>query len=113
MNPALRTAFEKHVQYTRGVLRICDDLYQLDRYSRVQVIAFGKSAHDMATLLAEQIGTLATGILSAPQAAADSQLRGFRYFHGGHPLPNKESHLSAEAMLKSLTSLGTNALVIY
>ncbi|HJT52462.1 MAG TPA: DUF4147 domain-containing protein, partial [Candidatus Angelobacter sp.] len=41
-------AFERHVSSDRGVLRVCDDLYDLKSYSRVLVIALGKAAHRMA-----------------------------------------------------------------
>src|SRR6185312_8283908 len=39
--------------------------------------------------------------------------RGFRYFHGGHPLPNAESVRGAEAVLKSLNAQNAASLVIY
>ena len=41
-------AFDRHVQYERGVLRVCDDLYDLKTYSRVLAVSFGKAAHRMA-----------------------------------------------------------------
>ena len=40
-------------------------------------------------------------------------IRGFRYFHGGHPLPNEESIRAADAMLKSLSAQNEASLVIY
>jgi hydroxypyruvate reductase len=67
----------------------------------------------MTSLLAEQLGPLATGIISTPVVAGQSQLAGFRYFHGGEPLPNAESQRAADAILKSLSSLDSRALVIY
>src|SRR5438270_12768003 len=113
MSATLRPAFERHVQYSRGVLRVREDLYQLDSCSRVLVIAFGQSAHEMTSLLAEQLGPLATGIISTPIVAGQSQLAGFRYFHGGEPLPNAESQRAADSILKSLALLDSKALVIY
>jgi hydroxypyruvate reductase len=113
MTSPLRSAFERHVQYSRGVLRVREDLYQLDSYSRVLVISFGQSAQEMASLLAEQLGPLAAGIISTPVVAGQSQLAGFRYFYGGEPLPNAESVRAADAILKSLSSLDSRSLVIY
>src|SRR5581483_2633441 len=40
-------------------------------------------------------------------------LRGFRYFHGGHPLPNAESIRAAESILKSLSAQNEASLVIF
>ena len=51
-SPASRQAFARHVHCERGVLRICDDLYDLNSYSRVFVIAIGKAAHTMLVALA-------------------------------------------------------------
>ena len=48
-------------------------------------------------------------VLSTPV----SQIRGFRYFLGGHPAPNQESIRAAEAMLKSLDSQDASSLVIF
>jgi len=42
-----------------------------------------------------------------------SQVRGFRYFRGGHPTPNQESIRGAEAILKSLHAQNASSLVIF
>lgn len=110
---SLQSVFERHVHYSRGVLRVCEDLYQLDSLTRVFVVAFGLSAHEMAALLTEQIGPLAAGIISAPSVAERTQLPGFRYFHGGHPLPTAESGRAADAILKSLTALPANSFLLF
>jgi len=105
-------AFARHLQCDRGVLRICDDLYDLNSYSRVFVIAIGKAAHAMLIALHEIAGTRFEGIV-ASSVEPEFQIRGFRYFHGGHPLPNAESVRSAAAMLKSLTAQNESSLLIY
>src|SRR5438876_7312382 len=79
----LRSGFGRHIQYSRGVLRVCDDLYQIDGYSRLLVIAFGSQAHEMAALVVEQLGSLASGIISTPLVNRRAQVPAFRYFHGG------------------------------
>ena len=100
------------MHYERGVLRICDDLYDLNAYSRVFVIAIGKAAHPMLVALHEIAGTRFEGIV-ASSVAPEFQIRGFRYFQGGHPFPNAESLRAADAMLKSLTTQNESSLVIY
>jgi len=105
-------AFARHLHCERGVLRICEDLYDLNSYSRVFVIAIGKAAHTMLVVLHEIAGEHFEGIV-ASSVAPEFQIRGFRYFHGGHPLPNSESIRAAGAMLKSLNTLNESSLVIY
>jgi len=109
---SISRAFSRHVHCDRGVLRICDDLYDLNSYSRRFVISIGKAAHSMLTALHEQTGERFEGIV-ASSVAPEFQVRGFRYFQGGHPLPNEESIRAAEAMLKSLNAQNQASLVIY
>lgn len=105
-------AFDRHVEYGRGVLRVGEDLFELNSYSRIFVVSIGKAGHTMAKALVDRIGTLASGIIAVPHPV-EPQLSGFRYFAGGHPLPNAESVRAADAILKSLGKLPAPALVIY
>jgi len=105
-------AFDRHVSYSRGVLRICEDLYDLGVYNRVFVLALGKAAHSMLEALAAQIGPGLSGIVAAPVDPA-AQLPNFRYYRGGHPLPNAESLRAAEATLKALRALTQKSLALY
>jgi hydroxypyruvate reductase len=105
-------AFERHLHCERGVLRICDDLYDLQAFSRVQVIAIGKAAHSMAEALVAQAGAGLEGIV-ASSVIPGHQLHGFRYFHGGHPTPNSDSLRAADAILKSLSAQTAASLVIF
>ena len=105
-------AFQRHVDCERGVLRVCEDLHDLNSYSRVLVISIGKAAHSMVTSLEMQAGSRFEGIVAA-STDPPSQVRGFRYFRGGHPLPNSESIRAAEAMLKSLQAQNAASLVIF
>jgi glycerate 2-kinase len=105
-------AFQGNVGCERGVLRVCEDLYDLNSYGRVFVVSIGKAAHSMVEALQNQAGDRFEGIIAGPQISAP-QFRGFRYFHGGHPMPNSESIHAAHAVLKSLGSLDPASLVIY
>src|SRR3984893_14399558 len=105
-------AFQRHVDCDRGVLRICEDLHDLDSYNRVLVISVGKAAHAMVNSLEMQAGNRFEGIVASSVDPA-SQVRGFRYFRGGHPLPNQESIRAAEAILKSLSAQNTSSLAIF
>ena len=108
---SIAKALERSVEFGRGVLRVCDDLYHLDSFPRVFVVAFGKAAHTMLDGLAAQAGSL-SGIVAAP-IEPTAQHSGFRYFLGGHPLPNQESLRAGQAVLKALSTLPPRSLVIY
>src|ERR1700674_51840 len=105
-------AFERHVSCERGVLRICEDLYDLHSFNRVLVVSIGKAAHTMVRALEIQAADNFEGIV-ASSVQPSSQTRGFLYFLGGHPTPNEESIRAAEAMLKSLSAQNTSSLVIF
>src|SRR5438874_12795080 len=87
---SISRAFARHVHCERGVLRICEDLYDLNAYGRVLVVSIGKAAHTMVNSLEMQAGSRFEGMV-ATSVEPSSQLHNFRYFFGGHPTPNDES----------------------
>jgi glycerate 2-kinase len=109
---SVERAFDHQVECDHGVLRIGPDLYHLNSYSRVFVAAIGKAAHSLVEALQQRTGDRLEGIV-ASSVEPSSQLRGFRYFRGGHPMPNAESVRSAEAMLKALGGLDESGLAIF
>jgi glycerate 2-kinase len=109
---SIERAFERHVSCDRGVLRVSDDLFYLHAYSRVLVVSIGKAADRMTRALCDQVGESLEGIVAGP-IRPGGQIRGFRYFYGGHPLPNGESLCAGEAILKSLTAESETSLVIF
>jgi len=109
---SIANGFARHVHYERGILRVRDDLYDLHSYARVLAISLGKAGHTMAEALAAQTGEFIEGIVASPVDAA-TQVRGFRYFRGGHPTPNAESLAAAAAMLRAVESLPPASLVIF
>jgi glycerate 2-kinase len=104
--------FQRNVDCERGVLRICEDLYDLDSFRNIFVISIGKAAHSLLDSLEMQAGRRFEGIVST-SVDPTSQVRGFRYFRGGHPTPNAESIRAAEAMIKSLSGQNPESLVIF
>ncbi|MGA8153870.1 MAG: DUF4147 domain-containing protein [Terriglobales bacterium] len=105
-------AFERHVVCERGVLRVCEDLYDLHAYSRIFVVAIGKAGHTLVNALQMQAGDRFEGIV-ASSVEPSAQRPGFRYFMGGHPTPTQESIRASEAILKSLTAQNASSLVIF
>lgn len=109
---SVEKAFSRHLSYERGVLRVRDDLYPLNSYSRVLAISFGKAGHRMAEILSRMVGNTVQGIVADPTPHS-YQLAGYRYFAGGHPYPNAESFRAAEAVLKSLAGLNSESLALF
>jgi len=113
-NASIESAFARNLHCERRVLRIGHDLHDLDSYHRVFVVSIGKAAHTMAAALEAQLGSgsFEAGIVASSVEPA-SQVRGFRYFRGGHPTPTAESIRAASAILKSLTALDSASLAIF
>jgi hydroxypyruvate reductase len=109
---SIANAFSRHVNCDRGVLRVCEDLFDLQTYSRVFVVSIGKAAHAMVEALSAQIGASLEGIVASSIEPA-VQLRGLRYFHGGHPTPTQESIDAANATLRALDAQVSASLVIF
>jgi glycerate 2-kinase len=110
---SISKAFARQVHSERGVLRVCEDLYHLSAYARVFVVSLGKAGHTMVEALAEQVGAFSLEGIVATSVEPAAQIRGFRYFHGGHPTPNAESIRAASAMLKDLQAQTASSLVIF
>jgi hydroxypyruvate reductase len=111
---SIERGFSRHLHYERGILQVGEDLYDLGTFSRVFVVSFGKAAHSSLEALTTRLGAGvgATGIVCA-STLPEAQIFGFRYFEGGHPLPNSESVRAAEAILRALDSMNARSLVIY
>ena len=111
-NASIESGFARNVHCERRVLRICDDLYNLDSFNRVFVVSIGKAGHTMAAALEAQVGSSLEGIV-ASSTEPEGQVRGYRYFRGGHPTPTAGSIEAATAILKSLHALDAASLVIF
>ena len=110
---SIPTAFARHVHCQRGVLRICEDLYHLSAYSRVLVVSIGKAGHTLVEALTQQVGESSLEGIVASSVEPSAQVRGFRYFHGGHPTPNAESIHAANSIRKALEAQTAASLVIF
>ncbi len=105
-------AMQRHLELRDDQLRIGHDLYDLHSFATINVISIGKAAHSMAQALTELVDRVLRGIISCPSAPA-AQVFGFRYFIGGHPMPNQDSFRAAEAILKLLGNSGPDTLTVF
>jgi glycerate 2-kinase len=110
---SIAKSFARHVHCERAVLRVCEDLYDMQSYSRVLVISIGKAGHTMVEALAQQAGASAFEGIVVSSVEPSAQVRGFRYFRGGHPTPNSESIHAAQTIRKALEAQTAASLVIF
>jgi len=110
---SIAAAFDRHVHCDRGVLRVCEDLFDLHSYARVLVVSIGKAGHTMVDALTRQLGESAVEGIVASSVEPATQVRGFRYFCGGHPTPTAESIRAATAIRRALEAQTAASLVIF
>ena len=105
-------AFGRKLQREGRYMKVGEELYDLASFSRALVVSIGKAGHSMAEALTAILGTGLSGVVATPQAPP-AQLFGFRYFAGGHPLPNEDSLRAGDAILRMLGALTPETLVIF
>ncbi len=105
-------AFAKSLRNENGHLYAGVSHYDLAAFARVSVISIGKAGHSMAEALAQIIPNATEGIIACPAQPA-SPVAGFRYFYGGHPLPNEDSLRAGSAILELLHNLPEHSLVLF
>ena len=105
-------AFARKLQCDRSYLRVDNDLYDLKAFGRILVVSIGKAGHSMAEAFANIVGTGLTGVIASPNAPP-AQIFGFRYFIGGHPLPNEDSFRAGDAMLRLVELSSPETLVVF
>ena len=105
-------AFSRHMVYREGLLCIGKDDYDLGSFERVLVVSIGKAGHTMAEALSNIVGSVLTGIIACPNVP-QAQLVGFRYFAGGHPLPNEDSLRAGDAILRLVAGSSPRTLVLF
>jgi hydroxypyruvate reductase len=90
------------------------DVIDLSGYRRIFVIALGKAAAPMLDVLLDRMKRRKglRGICCTNQPIRSRNWR-FRYFQGGHPVPNQESFAAARAALNMLRKARKDTLVFY
>ncbi len=105
-------AFSRKLQCRGRHLQSGNEVYDLRAFERILVVSIGKAGHSMAEVFANIVDTDLTGIIAAP-TAPPAQLFGFRYFTGGHPLPNDDSLRAGDAILRLVHELSPQTLAVF
>ena len=116
----IESAFDRRLRFEGNTLRrlIPDgsgpDTINLSQYKRVFVIALGKAAAPMLEVLMERMSRRQglRGICCSKYLPKKRNWR-FRYFEGGHPVPNEESFEAARATLALLKKAKKDTLVFF
>ena len=109
---SISRAFGRCIRLSDGKLEIGECHYDLHDFSQVAVVSIGKAGHTMASALSPMLTTNISGIIACPDAPK-SPIAGFRYFYGGHPLPNEDSLRAGTAILELLQGLPPKSLVLF
>jgi hydroxypyruvate reductase len=114
------TAFDRRLRFEGDTLhRLLPDgsgpaTIKLGAYKRIFVIALGKAAGPMLDTLLDRMSRRKglRGICCSNQLPKRRNWR-FRYFEGGHPVPNEDSFAAARAALALLRKAKKDTLVFF
>ena len=107
----VRHAMLAKLKFEDGALTAGEVTHPLVRPPRV--VAFGKAANRMATVLDEILGGRIEAGVSVAPAETPKKLANFQYFVGGHPYPNIGSLEGARASLGLVSHLLREDTVIF
>jgi hydroxypyruvate reductase len=109
-----RFRFEGHVLHRQMPDGSGPAKIDLSSYKRIFVIAIGKAAGPMLDVLLDRMKRRKglRGICCWNQVPRDRNWR-FRYFEGGHPLPNEDTFAAARAALALLRRAKKDTLVFF
>ena len=116
----IASAFDRRLRFEGNILhRLMPDgsgpaTIDLSAYKRIFVIALGKAALPMLETLLDRMKRRKglRGICCATEIPAKRNWR-FRYFEGGHPLPNEDSFAAARASLALLRRARKDTLCFF
>lgn len=116
----IASAFDRRIRFEGNTLhRLLPDgsgpaTINLSAYKRIFVVALGKAAVPMLDTLLRRMSRRKglRGICCANQVPRNRNWR-FRYFEGGHPLPNQDSFAAARAALAMLKKARKDTLIFF
>ncbi len=116
----IASAFDRRIRFEKTAMRrLLPDgggpsEIDLSAYKRIFVVALGKAAGPMLDTLLERMKRRQglRGICCTNQLPGSRNWR-FRYFEGGHPLPNEDSFNAARAALAMLKKAKKDTLIFF
>ncbi|MGB6691011.1 MAG: DUF4147 domain-containing protein [Terracidiphilus sp.] len=116
----IESAFDRRIRFEGNVMERLlpdgsgPDTINLANYKRIFVVALGKAAGPMLETLLSRMNRRQglRGICCASPLPRNRNWR-FRYFEGGHPLPNEDSFEAARATLALLKKARKDTLIFF
>lgn len=115
---SIEAAFDRHIQFDGNLLRhvVADGSQTIDlsTFKRIFVLSIGKAAAPLLEVLLHRMKRRKglRGICCTNQPPKTRNWR-FRYFKGGHPLPNEDSFNAARAAINLLKKARKDTLVFF
>ena len=116
----IESAFDRRIHFEGNTLKRLmpdgsgPDAINLAHYKRIFVVALGKAASPMLDVLLDRMKRRKglRGICCSTTMPRRRNWR-FRYFEGGHPLPNEDSFAAARAALAMLKKARKDTLIFF
>jgi len=120
---SIESAFDRHIRFEgdtlhrllpeEGELKAVETI-SLKEFRKIQVIAIGKAALTMTDVLMSRMSRrMGLRGVCCSVAMPEKKNWRFRYFEGGHPLPNEDSFAAARAALALLNKARKDTLVLF
>ena len=98
---------------TPNEIKIDGKIFNIEKYSNIYTIAFGK-AGDSMTRAINAIISVKSGIIVIPKGAkAKIKSKKFQIFNSSHPKPDKTSVKAAKEVMKFVNNKKSNELIIF
>jgi glycerate 2-kinase len=117
---SIEAAFDRRIHFEGNTLKRLmpdgsgPDAINLSQFKRIFVVALGKAAGPMLEVLLDRMKRRkgVRGICCSKYLPRKRNWR-FRYFEGGHPLPNEESFVAARAALAMVKKAKKDTLIFF
>ncbi len=105
-------AIKKYCRLDGGILYVDGNSYDLDLFTRIIVLGAGKAGATMALAIEEILGDrLSEGIITVKYDHLE-RLQKIIIYEAGHPVPDENGHLAAQAIYQLASSADVKTLVI-
>lgn len=102
--------FEKNIKLENNLLSIQDKKYNLDEYSNIYIIGFGKGSAKNSKLLENLLEEkLTAGYVIDTEGEDFSKIK---FTEGTHPLPSEQNFKFTDRIMQELSNLSENDLVL-
>ncbi|MSS85943.1 MAG: hydroxypyruvate reductase [Thaumarchaeota archaeon] len=98
---------------TPNEIRINGKIFNIEKYSNIYTVAFGKAADSMTRAI-NSIISIKSGIIVIPKGSkAKIKAKRFQIFNSGHPKPDKTSVKAAKEVMKFVQNKKSDELIIF